>query len=148
MPSSIATAVYWAAGLLMGIPWLAATPLLKKQDRTAWAYGVFAIASLVIAVALKARIQRASGWSVWTLALGITLAGHFLVTWGLATGIALADGLRAHAGEPAVEALVKTYLIYPVLGLVHTAALLPLYLPLAALYVVVLRAVARLGALG
>lgn len=129
----------------MGIPWLFLNPMFKKADRDGWAYFLFTFSSLVIAILLQNRIQKATGWSVWLLGLLIPLFGHFLVTWGLGTLIAFKDGLPAYSGESVFDGLIKTYVILPLVGLMLTLYFLPLYVPLGALYVVILRWVTRLG---
>jgi hypothetical protein len=98
-----------------------ANPLFwKKEDRSWWMVPVFALASALIALVLKARIpriQRASGWSIWVLGALVPLCGHFLVSFGLNTGILVWDKI---ASESWAEVLIKSYVILPLVELMFT----------------------------
>lgn len=137
---------YALVAMGLGVPWLFANPQLwKRSDRDAAVYLVHIGASLAVALLLRGRIQRASGWSVWGLAVLVPLIGHFLVNWGLGTALALRDGVLGSRSDSWLDGALKVYVILPTVFLTWTLMMMPVFVPLGALYVWVLRGIDREG---
>jgi hypothetical protein len=134
---------YVVAASGFGVVWLFANPeFWKRTNRDAAAYLLFAGASLAVALLLRGLIHAATGWAVWGLAVLVVLVGHYLVNWGFFAVIAIQGGLPR---EPMLDAALKGFVIVPTVFLTVTLMLLPIYVPLGAAYVWLLRWIDRQG---